>query len=376
MRILFLDDNTEILDVFRRVCDPAILKPRSQPIDLFDDAAIPQDDGGFQPVLDLEFKGSFFSKAVEAVKSFEDLHRSPAPFRIAVLDMQLPESSGLEVAKQLLRLDPDINLLFVTAYSDWSVHDIAKTLEKDESQFIFLKKPFEFQEILQMLLYINAKLLRESWQQESLRNLVNFARSYKVDSLEIFNVLLGLQTVELVKTVARKRVPELIRKNEKVLELVEMILTKSGSGMDDTFLLEDLLEEFQDQERIELHYSKKAFQKLQLVGNCRHIIFALRCLVNNGLEYSIDPVKISASEIDGNRVEMTVMDNGLGIQGQFHNEVFEPGFKLEERSSRAGYGLSLVKKVLMTIHKSDLAIRSTLGKGTAIKFTLPCKRTA
>ncbi len=376
MRILFLDDQSEILDVFRLVCNPALLKPRAEPENLFDNDSLPAEDGGFEPVLDVEFKGSFFLKAGEAVEAFRKMRNSPARFQIAVLDMQLPESSGLEVAAELLNLDPEINLVFVTAYSDWSVHDIAKELGRDQTQFMFLKKPFELQEVLQILIYIHEKLLQEKWHQESLRNLVNFTRSYKTESLQIFDTLLSLKTVDLVKDLARQKIPELIRKNEKVLELVEMILTDDTSGANKTFLLEELLEEFKAQERVDLQYSEAAFQNIRLVGNGRYISFALSCLVNNGLDFSTDVVTVSAHVKDSGMAEIMVLDKGAGIQRQYQNEIFEPGFKLSQQSTKAGFGLSLVKKVFLTLHTTDLAIKSAQSKGTIIRFTLPCKSVA
>lgn len=373
MRILFLDDQSEILEVFRMVCNPAILRPRAEPEDLFENESAPADDGGFEPVLDMEFKGSFFLKAGKAVESFRNMRNSPGRFQVAVLDMQLPESSGVEVAKELLTIDPYIDLVFVTAYSDWSIHDIAKELGRDQTQFMFLKKPFELQEVMQILIYIHLKLRQEQWHKESLRNLVNFTRSFKTDSLNIFDTLLELQTVDLVKDMARRKVPDLIRKNEKVLELVEMILTGDSTRLDDTFSLGELLEEFEIQKRVELRYSKEAFRNVRLIGNLKYLAFALRSLVRNGLDFSADTVTVSAHLGESGKAEILVLDKGPGIQRQYHSEIFEPGFKLKLGSGKAGFGLSLVKKVLMTLHKTDLAIKSGPGKGTAIRFSLPCR---
>ena len=373
MRILFLDDQPEILDVFRKVCDPAILQPRAQAQELFSDESEPPLDEGFEPVLNLEFRGSFFQSANEAVEAFKAVRESPARFRIAVLDMQLPESSGLEVARELLDHDPNLNLVFVTAYSEWSIHDIAQSLARDQQQFMFQKKPFELQEVLQTLLFIHDKVQRELWQQESLRNLVNFTRGYKVESLQIFKSLLGLKSVALVKTLAKKKVPELIRKNEKVLELVEIIFTNDKSKIDETFSLGELFEEFEQQARVKVRFAKKVFQDVRVLGNSAYIAFALRCLVNNGLDFSSGEVTVSATLTENQKTEIMVQDAGPGIKGQFHNEIFDPGFKLDPGSDKAGFGLALVKKVLLTIHRADLAIRSVPGKGTAIKFSLPCQ---
>ena len=374
MRILFLDDQPEILDIFRMVDNPALFNPKSQPgvEDLFAPDQSTGGDEGFTPVMDIEFKGSYFPGAKDAVTEFRKMAGSPARYQVAVLDMQLPESSGLEVAQELLALHPELSLMFVTAYSDWSIHDISRTLGMEQNQFMFLKKPFELQELLQNLLYIREKIKRELWEREALRNLVNFTRGYKVDSLNLFNTIMELKTLDLAKTLAGKRIPDLIQKNEKVLELVEMILTHDTSRVKNTFPIVDLLKDFQGRERVALEYDPTECHDLVLVGDRNLLHFALRCLINNGLDFSNGTVTVSASRNAQGQAEFVVLDRGIGIKREYFNEIFEPGFKLSQRSPKAGYGLSLVKRILLNFHKTELSIRSTMGEGTAIKFTLPC----
>ena len=124
MRVLFLDDQPEILDVYRQIQNPLLINPSvaDRDEDIFAPADSVNQDDGFHRVLNIAFKGSFFQQAGEAVENFRRFAKSFARYQFAVLDMQLPESSGLEVARQLLEIDPRTNFLFVTAHSDYSIH--------------------------------------------------------------------------------------------------------------------------------------------------------------------------------------------------------------------------------------------------------------
>ena len=130
MRILFLDDQQEILDVYRQIHNPMLVEPDApgKNEDIFASPVVAEEKNGFQQVRKIEFKGSFFGQAAEAVEYFRRFANANTRYQLAVLDMQLPESSGLEVARQLLEIDPRINFVFVTAYSDYSIHDTAREL--------------------------------------------------------------------------------------------------------------------------------------------------------------------------------------------------------------------------------------------------------
>ncbi len=371
MRVLFLDDQPEILDIYRQIHNPQLVEPSNKEVDLFAPTEGGTQDTGFQRVRNIEFKGSFFLSAGEAIERFRRFANAVTRFKVAVLDMQLPDSSGLEVARRLLELDPNINILFVTAYSDYSIHDIARILDMEESRFMFLKKPFELQEIIQCLFFIREKLDREMRQQEALKNLIDFNKNFQVESLEMFDVIFQLDTLEMARNVANKRVRHILEKNARLLERTEMILANGIKNETDSFTIAELLGQFDAQKNISVEYDPEAFEGKPLKGNLHQLVFALQALVKNGQEYSNGAVTISARLTDKNLIEFMVRDKGPGIDPKYHNEIFEPGFKLEPKSPKAGFGLSLVKKIVCAHHKSDLFISSEPGKGTAIKFSLP-----
>jgi signal transduction histidine kinase len=74
-----------------------------------------------------------------------------------------------------------------------------------------------------------------------------------------------------------------------------------------------------------------------------------------------------------NYVHVRVADNGIGIARENLDKVFEPGFSTR-RDERRMHGIGLYHcKLVIQEHHGSIAIRSKVGRGTVIRFTLPLK---
>lgn len=69
----------------------------------------------------------------------------------------------------------------------------------------------------------------------------------------------------------------------------------------------------------------------------------------------------------------SVIDNGIGIEDQYHDHIFEPFKTLQSKSKHdsAGLGLAIVKKIIQQLG-GTIEVHSTLDKGSAftIFFTI------
>lgn len=52
-------------------------------------------------------------------KALEFAENNPVP--VAFLDINMPKMNGLEVAERLMELNPEINIIFCTGYSEYAV---------------------------------------------------------------------------------------------------------------------------------------------------------------------------------------------------------------------------------------------------------------
>src|SRR5437868_2146145 len=67
--------------------------------------------------------------------------------RVAILDVWMPEMTGLEVQARLRRDSPETRIIFITGRNDPSVRQTAL----DAGAFGFLAKPFEDEVLLQLI---------------------------------------------------------------------------------------------------------------------------------------------------------------------------------------------------------------------------------
>ncbi len=96
---------------------------------------------------------------VEIVKEANQLGK---PFAVAFIDMNMPGIDGAETAKRIWAIDPDIKIVIVTAFSEFSIADIISRVNRDD--IFYLRKPFNPKEIRQF-----ARALITQWNLESER---------------------------------------------------------------------------------------------------------------------------------------------------------------------------------------------------------------
>jgi signal transduction histidine kinase len=72
----------------------------------------------------------------------------------------------------------------------------------------------------------------------------------------------------------------------------------------------------------------------------------------------------------GDRVQIEVEDDGSGIAPEVLPRLFDPFFSTKDGGN--GLGLALTQQIVKD-HGGDLAVQSTLGKGTTFTVTVPGK---
>jgi len=153
-RILLIDDNPKIhLDYRKTLCPEA---SHSEGMQAAADALFGAEEEAREPGLpDFELVS-----ATQGQEGLEMLRASLAAgerFALALVDMRMPPGwDGLETIQQLWKEDPNLQVVIVSAYSDYSWGDICKTLGQTD-QLTILKKPFDSIEIRQLALAMTEK---------------------------------------------------------------------------------------------------------------------------------------------------------------------------------------------------------------------------
>jgi diguanylate cyclase (GGDEF)-like protein/PAS domain S-box-containing protein len=155
-RILVIDDNRAIHQDFAKVLEPAT---QSSDLDAMDADIF----GGPAPdaasaVAPLNFEVCFASQGEEGATMVEAATRAGTPFLVAFVDMRMPPGwDGVQTIRRIWEIDPGMQCVICTAYSDYSWEDILEQLGLSD-KLLLLRKPFDPAEVCQL-----ACALTEKW---------------------------------------------------------------------------------------------------------------------------------------------------------------------------------------------------------------------
>lgn len=116
---------------------------------------------------------------------------------------------------------------------------------------------------------------------------------------------------------------------------------------------------------------------LTVYGNDSQFATALGNLVENAVAYSHEQSAVVVSALaEGDRVDISVSDQGIGIGPGDLDRVFERFYRADQARSRStggtGLGLAIVKHIA-TNHGGRVDVRSRLGGGSTFTLRLPAR---
>ncbi|MBK9128616.1 MAG: HD domain-containing protein [Phycisphaerales bacterium] len=151
-RILIVDDSEAIHEDFRKVlaASERVSALASMEAELFGSAAASRPRTiGFE--VHSAFQGRDAYEMVRAAQA------AGTPFAVAFVDMRMPPGwDGLETIQRLWEVDPALEVVICTAYSDHSWGKIIETLGQTD-RLLILKKPFQADEARQLALALTTK---------------------------------------------------------------------------------------------------------------------------------------------------------------------------------------------------------------------------
>lgn len=108
-------------------------------------------------------------------------------------------------------------------------------------------------------------------------------------------------------------------------------------------------------------------------GNARALTRVFTNLISNGVKFADQeqPRVIISAAITGDRVQVSIRDNGIGISEEYLEQIFQPFKRLHSRSRYEGSGIGLaICQRLIESHGGTIWAESD-GRGSDIHFTLP-----
>jgi PAS domain S-box-containing protein len=163
-RILVVDDEQTILDEFREILSPPTQLNESTR--KFEDLYTK-----LFPATCLNSSAASFDLALcrqgdEAFEKVQAAIKQNAPFAVAFIDVRMPPGpDGVWTAEKIRALDPCIQIVVVTAYSDIDPSDISRRVTPAD-KLLYLQKPFHPHEIRQFAVALASKWIAERQLQK------------------------------------------------------------------------------------------------------------------------------------------------------------------------------------------------------------------
>jgi diguanylate cyclase (GGDEF)-like protein len=184
IRVLVADDEAGVRDAYRQILSEADMSSETAMFHnlrerLFSKAVQDQLARGASP-SDTTFTPVFCEGAEAAVAAIREALAADDPFAVAFLDMRMPPGpDGVWAASRIRELDPAIEIVICTAYSDVDPSEIGAMVPPEE-KLSYLQKPFHPHEIRQMTISLASK-----WRSE-----------HRIVKLAYFDALTGLPNRE------------------------------------------------------------------------------------------------------------------------------------------------------------------------------------
>lgn len=146
IRVLIADDDQHILDAY---CEAFTESEPTQEVRALDALAAelfdPDDVGEQEPKFDVVA----CSQGDDAITLAKEAANDGEPFDVVILDVRMPPGiDGVEAGSEIRKLDPDVEIVFVTGYSDVPLEELQRRVPPPMKLHYF-SKPLSFTRLAQ-----------------------------------------------------------------------------------------------------------------------------------------------------------------------------------------------------------------------------------
>ncbi|HIJ22161.1 MAG: response regulator [Gammaproteobacteria bacterium] len=434
-RILLIDDQQENLDTLSLILGAGKERQDENEQELFSLVGIREEGrSAKQPHHNDPFEITALNQGEDAVEEAMKMQLAGTPFAVALIDMRMPPGiDGLETAKQLRQISPHIEIVILTAYSDYSLANIRQVLG---ANFSFMSKPYTEDVVLQRVIegcarwgindekhgaHLALLNLAEDMQQEIVlrrqtekeleeanQSKDSFFSSMSHELRTPLTTIIGFNELLLSDSTVERHHKELLENillaGKTLLQLVNDILdmSKIRAGKfelnDQPFDLHRMVQDINalmsvsaDSKGVKLHLevadAVRPLLRKQWVGDEMRISQVLFNLLSNAVKFSdhgevilrlgVNPLQRIA--VPGfHSFELQIEDYGIGMSDEVRSRLFTPFEQADSKTSSrfGGTGLGLyISQQLIKMMGGEIHVESILNIGSTFTVELPLKVT-
>ena len=394
-RILIIDDNVLIHDDFRKILQPGDEAHRLEEVR----AAVFGGTPRLRPLI--RFELDCVDQGQAAFALVQKARQEDRPYAVVFVDMRMPPGwDGLETIEHFWAVDPEIQAVICTAYTDHSWEEIIERLGSDD-RLLILQKPFSGVEVSQLAMSLTTKwnLARQAHQRLQAAEAANVAKSQFLANMshEVrtpMNGILGMSELLMqtpLNDKQRRYVQTLQKSGQALIQIINDILdiSKIEAGKlkleQIAFDLRQLVTEAQ-----ELFSGQAGSKGLRLttilseavgheyVGDPVRIRQILANLIGNAIKFTAQgQVTVSMTVVDDavGQTDMClkVQDTGIGVEPAIQANLFTPFTQADGSTTRkfggTGLGLAIVKQ-LAEMMGGTVGVESVPGRGSTFWCTM------
>jgi signal transduction histidine kinase len=399
LRVLVIDDNLSIHEDFRKILQPSTETPG------LDEARASLFGGECLQKALVQFELNYADQGQAALALVQMAQREGRPYAVAFVDMRMPPGwDGLETIERIWEVDPEIQTVICTAYTDHSWDDIIRRLGYDD-RLLILQKPFSSVEVSQLATSLTSKwnLARQARQRLEAAEAASVAKSQFLANVshEIrtpMNGILGMSELLLrtpLNDKQRRYIETLHKSGMALLQVINDILDisriESGKlklesiAFDLRQLVKDILELFSGPiESKGLRLTVEIADSLlpEYDGDPMRIRQILINLLGNAIKFTTQGeialhVTVAEDTVDTTTLCLKVRDTGIGIEPDVQAKLFTPFTQADGSTTRkyggTGLGLAIVKQ-LAQMMGGRVGVDSVPGRGSMFWCTVQLKR--